>query len=426
MDPVDKPRDDEKRGLNVRYMFYKIPLMWLFLDMNSYFATCEQQENPDLRGYPVGIAPVMAETTCCIAVSYEAKHAGVKTGTKIADARLICPNIRIIEARPHVYRKMHDRIKEAVETVAPVHQVLSVDEMTIRPWRNERNLADSLRLGQKIQDTIREKVGEWMSCSIGIAPNAFLAKVASDLHKPRGLSVITREDLPHKLSKLDLRDWPGIGVNMERRFNNAGVFTTLDMYGTSLQEMRKIFGGINGEYWHRQIHGEAFEALPTKRSQIGHSSVLSPEFRNKHGAWSVACRQLEKAAERLRAEGFYAGGISVSLSSFKEEGWSRHIRCKPSNRTAQFLQIMKALWLDHVGIPSKVSVVLHDLVWAGDVTRGLFERDPDNRLDAAADYINQKYERGTLTTAASLQAKEYLNHQRISFGMPAVDFWGFQ
>jgi DNA polymerase-4 len=400
--------------------------MWLFLDMNSYFATCEQQENPALRGQPVGIAPVMAETTCCIAVSYEAKHAGVKTGTRIADARLLCPNIRIIEARPHIYRAIHNKIKKAVETVVPVHQVLSVDEMTIRPWLNERTLADSLRLGQRIQDTIRAEVGEWMSCSIGIAPNAFLAKVASDLHKPRGLSVITKEDLPHKVAKLALRDWPGISKGMEARFNAAGVFTTLDMYGKNLHEMRAIFGGINGVYWYRQIHGEDFEAAPTKRSQIGHSSVLSPEFRTRFGAWAVACRQLEKAAERLRAEEFYAGGVSISLSSFKEEGWSRHATCQPTSSTATLLKILKALWQDHVAVPSKVSVVLYDLVRQDDITVDFFDRDPGNELDKAADYINQKYERGTLTTAAALQAKEYLNHQRISFGMPAVDFWGFQ
>ena len=400
--------------------------MWLFLDMNSYFATCEQQEIPELRGQPVGVAPVMAETTCCIAVSYEAKHAGVKTGTKIADARVMCPNIRIVEARPHVYREMHKRIKAAVETVVPVHQVLSVDEMTIRPWRNERTLAESLRLGQRLQDTIRTQVGEWMSCSIGIAPNAFLAKVASDLHKPRGLSVITKEDLPHKLSKLELRDWPGISSGMEARFNAAGVYTTLAMYGKNLVEMRAIFGGINGEYWYRQIHGEEFQAAPTRRSQIGHSSVLSPEFRNKLGAWAVACRQLEKAAERVRAEGFYAGGISITLSSFKEEGWSRHTSCKPSSSTACFLKILKALWLDHVVVPSKVSVVLYDLVRDDDVTFNLFDRDPENGLDKAIDEVNQEFGRGTLTTAAALQAKEYLNHQRISFGMPAVDFWGFQ
>ena len=90
--------------------------------------------------------------------------------------------------------------------------------MTVQPWRNEALLADALRLGQQVQDAIRYGAGEWLTCSIGLAPNAFLAKVASDLQKPRGISVLSLDDLPHKLYGLKLTDWPGIARGMERRF----------------------------------------------------------------------------------------------------------------------------------------------------------------------------------------------------------------
>jgi len=229
--------------------------MWLFLDMNAFFASVEQQERPELRGRPIGVVPMLAETTCCIAASYEAKCCGVKTGTSVTDARLLCPNVEIVAARPRLYRASHDRIVQAVELVVPVHQVLSVDEMIVRPWLNETSLVDALRLGQQVQDVIRYQVGEWLTCSVGLAPNAFLAKVASDFQKPRGLSVIGFDDIPHKLCHMALTDWPGIGKNMERRFHHYDVKTTWEMYQLTRREMREVFGGINGERWWRTIRG---------------------------------------------------------------------------------------------------------------------------------------------------------------------------
>jgi DNA polymerase IV len=170
-----------------------------FVDMNSHFASCEhQQERPELRGLPVGVVPVLADTTCFIAASYEAKVFKIKTGTPVWEGKQLCPHIRIVEARPKLYRAIHDKVVEAVHRIVPVHEVLSVDEMVCKPWKNEASLADALKLGQRVQESIRNHVGDWMSCSVGLGPNVFLAKVASDLQKPRGLSVITPDDIPTK------------------------------------------------------------------------------------------------------------------------------------------------------------------------------------------------------------------------------------
>ena len=96
---------------------------WLFVDLNSYFASVEQQDRPELRGKPVGVVPMMADTTCCIAASYEAKAFGVKTGTIVADARRMCPDIVLVEARHELYVDYHHRIVEAVESCLPVTAV---------------------------------------------------------------------------------------------------------------------------------------------------------------------------------------------------------------------------------------------------------------------------------------------------------------
>ncbi len=105
------------------------PLRSLFLDMDSYFASIEQHLNPRLRGIPVGVAPMLAESTCCIAASYEAKAFGVKTGTRVSDARVMCPGIEIVLSRPPIYVDFHHRIIEIVESCIHVDHVLSIDEM---------------------------------------------------------------------------------------------------------------------------------------------------------------------------------------------------------------------------------------------------------------------------------------------------------
>ncbi len=104
-------------------------LNWLFVDMNSYFASVEQDTRPELRGRPVAIVPMMADTTCCLAASYEAKAFGVKTGISVADAKQLCPGLVLVEARHELYVQYHHRIIEAVESCLPVTAVLSVDEM---------------------------------------------------------------------------------------------------------------------------------------------------------------------------------------------------------------------------------------------------------------------------------------------------------
>jgi DNA polymerase-4 len=101
----------------------------LYVDFNSYFASVEQQLRPELRGRPIGILPVLAETTCCIAASVEAKRFGVRTGTSVRDARKLCRGIVLVEARPAVYVEMHHKLVAAVESCLHVEQVRSIDEM---------------------------------------------------------------------------------------------------------------------------------------------------------------------------------------------------------------------------------------------------------------------------------------------------------
>jgi len=267
--------------------------------------------------------------------------------------------------------------------------------------------------------TIRCRVGEWMFCSVGLGPNVFLAKVASDLQKPRGLSVITPEDIPIKLYGLKLTDWPGIARGMEARHHRYGVTTTQEMYMLRVDEMREIFGGIVGERWWRSLRGLPVDLAPIKRYQIGHSNVLAPEFRTLEGSTTVVFRMLEKAAERLRHEGYHAQRLEVHVLSADEPYWTRHADFLPCNRTSRFMQILRTPWTPPTKVPKSVGVNLQKIIPDNEVTLNMFDEPRRASLEAVIDRLNRRYGRTTITRATELRATQYLSHERIPFGKPS-------
>ncbi|MGB0767114.1 MAG: hypothetical protein ACPGYV_05345 [Phycisphaeraceae bacterium] len=147
-------------------------LDWLFLDMDNYFASVEQQARPELRGRPVGILPVMSEGSCCIAASYHAKRRGVKTGTRVYDARKLCPDIAFVAARPDYYVKVHKEILAAVDTVVPIDKVWSIDEMAVKLLGEEREPSAALAIGRRVKRVVAERVGEVITRHVIARPDA--------------------------------------------------------------------------------------------------------------------------------------------------------------------------------------------------------------------------------------------------------------
>lgn len=256
---------------------------WLFLDLDSYFASCEQQARPDLRGKPVGVVPMMAETTCCLAASREAKKHGVKTGTLVAEARVRCPGITFVVARHDLYTLYHKIIVEAVGACLPIDAVLSIDEMICELTGSQRELSKAVALAETIKTVLRQRVGDTLTCSIGLAPNRFLAKVSSDMNKPDGLTIVRLEDLPHMLYPLKLQDFPGIGPRMGRRLEEHGISTVQELCGLSITQMADLWGGVVGERFCRWLKGEDVELAETVHRSLGHQHVLEPQLRTGPG-----------------------------------------------------------------------------------------------------------------------------------------------
>jgi len=290
-------------------------LRCLFVDFDSFFASVEQHDAPHLRGRPVAVIPVASTTTCCIAASKEAKRDfGIKTGTGVAEALERCPDISLQIARPARYLKVHKLFLEAIGTCIPHGTPASVDEVPCWLIGRERRRENAEGIARSIKRALRDAgFGDSLTCSIGIAPNKFLAKTASDMNKPDGLTVIEEVDLPHALHALELRDLCGIGPSMEARLHRAGIETIEQLCASSRDRLRRAWGSIEGERFWLQLRGFDLPERETQRGSIGHSHVLGPELRTFEGMRSVLCKLLAKAAMRLRKEGFLASGMAIRI-----------------------------------------------------------------------------------------------------------------
>jgi DNA polymerase-4 len=316
------------------------PVQWLFLDLNAFFASCEQQENPALRGKPVIVVQTPADSAVAIAASYAAKSFGIKTGTLMKDARRLCPEVIPVQANHRLYTDYHDRILTAVDTCLP-----SIDEMACRLMGTERQVPAARALALKVKRALRDQVGECLTCSIGIAPNVFLGKVGSDLQKPDGLVVITKDDLPDILLGLylqHLRHRPahGAAASLRRHPHRRPVVE------------RDAVAAAAGVGRHQP------RALPPDAARRQHPARLLAVF-EKHrppacagagaahqkGAHDFAQHLLTKAAERLRRDDYYCRRLGVHLSWVADlGGWLDETDFHETRDTGFLLARLDELW----------------------------------------------------------------------------------
>jgi DNA polymerase IV len=289
-------------------------LRWLVLDLNSFFASCEQQEKPALRGKPVIVVPTMAETTCAIAASYPAKAFGIKTGTLVHEARRLCPEVLLVPAHHKLYVEYHHRILTAIDRHIPVEEVMSIDEVVAcRLDSKQQNPAVAQKLALHIKRQIQSEVGECLTSSIGISANKLLAKMASNMQKPDGLTILLMEKLPGAILHLEIRAIPGIGPSMAERLRRAGVTDMATLWNTDAARLRMIWGGVAGAKMHELLHGADIAGPKTERSSISHQHVLAPEDRSIEGAAPLVRQLLVRAAQRLRDDGFYCRRLVVEV-----------------------------------------------------------------------------------------------------------------
>jgi DNA polymerase-4 len=382
----------------------------LLVDFNSYFASVEQQVEPRLRGRPVGVVPMMADTTVCIAASIEAKTFGVKTGTKVGDAKKLCPGIELVLARHALYIDFHHRAVAAVDTVVPVREVLSIDEMDCELTGRWREPERALALARKVKERLRGAIGECLRTSIGIGPNTFIAKTASDMMKPDGLVMIQEHELPQRLFGLALRDLSGIGKQMEKRLARHGIRTVEALCGRTREELRAVWGGTGGEVMFDRLRGRAVAHRDGDTHSISHSSVLAPDKRNPEDAAAILDRLVQKAAMRLRKAGFYASRLSVGLKYLDGSRWDADLRLVDTQETVVFLHALAKLW---AGRPKdrrtilQVGMAFSDLVPEASHTGSLFAAESKAKsLYETLDKLNARFGRQAVYFASAHKARD--------------------
>ena len=386
-------------------------LNWLYLDLNSYFASVEQQLQKHLRNKPIAIVPIMTDATCAIAASYEAKAYGVKTGTMIYEAKKLCPELICVEAKHENYVAYHHKILAEIDKYIPIEIIASIDEVACKLIGNQKQEEKASQLAKNIKKGLQKNVGTYIRCSIGIAPNRFLAKTASNLEKPDGLQILYSKDIPERIKHFKLSDLTGIGRAMEYRLNKSGILSIPELYNITPKHMRKIWGNVQGEkFWH-MLRGEEITDIKTERKTIGHSHVLEPKWRKIKLAEKVMSRLLLKAASRLRRMNYYSSRLSLSIKTEKglrlEDKSTFYRACDNKKLLEESRKIWKNLIKNKKIIKiKKISVTLYKLEKKNELQPSLFESfdkkiilntNRFEKISQTMDTINSRFGRDSVT-----------------------------
>lgn len=414
-------------------------LNWFYLDLNSYFASVEQQLNPDFRNRPIAVVPVLSDYTCAIAASYEAKACGVKTGTAIHEARRLCPDLICVIGDHSVYAEYHHKILAEINKHIPIDIVASIDEVACRltgSWQQEEK---ALEIAYAVKQGIADNIGKHIKCSIGIAENKFLAKVSTELEKPDGLVVLYNDELPGRLLGLMPGDLPGIGRSIKKRLHRTGVISMQDLWDMSAKNMRRTWNNVAGENFWYMLHGYQVEEKGVKKKTIGHSHVLGPDFRPVLKAKQVAVRLLLKAASRLRRMEYYTQDLCLTYKiedSFKVKAQSNFAMAKDNTTLIKELeQLWDVLLLEYSpNRIKKISISFNNLIRENTDQLDLFadnknvtddSSDPigqavtkikkQEKLSKIMDTLNTKFGRDTIVMGGAPREMAKFSSQKIAF-----------
>lgn len=285
--------------MNTNSLHIKPEARVLFIDMNSFFASCEQQTNYWLRGRPVAVCVYTGKYGCVIAPSIEAKKMGIRLGVRLNDAMKLCPDLVPLETNPDKYRTYHARIMKILKRYSDDVIPRSIDEAVVDLTSYKNIYPDVVAVAKQIKKDILEEVGDYLKCSIGIAPNAFLAKLASDIQKPDGLTVIDHDNIDSVLRKLELIDLPGIGKGMSARLNKAGIYTPYDLRHSTPEKLKAACKSIVGLHWYHRLHFQEVD-MQTKEEYKNMSAMRMvskeqrKEVQNLQDIMMMLCLTLEK------------------------------------------------------------------------------------------------------------------------------------
>lgn len=406
-------------GLPIKLDFNSSPSTVMHIDLNSCFATIEQQANPLLRGKPIAVAAYDTPNGCIVAPSVQAKKLGIKVGMRVKDGRLLCPGLIVLSPDPDKYRAVHQSLQKILSDYTPEVVPRSIDEFVLDFAGTPALRRGLFPVGLEIKDRIRQEVGEYLTVSIGLGPNRFLAKTASNLHKPDGLDEINKDNFLKIYESLTLTDLTGIARQNAIRLNSAGIYTVLDFFKSDLRVLHSAFKSISAYYWLVRLRGWEVDDVDWGVKSFGHSYSL-PKFLTKpEDLAPILSKLVEKVGFRMRGSSFQAKGIHLGLLFAGHEYWHRGMLLDQPIFLSQDIYRVAYRLLSHspYRLPVRnLAVSCYDLSPRDSLQLGLFEdRLKKENLVTALDDINDRWGNFVITPAIMANTQDMV-HDRISFG----------
>jgi len=320
----------------------------LHVDMDAFFASVEQKERPWLVGKPVVVGGDPQKRHGVVAAaSYAAREYGIKAGMPLFTARRLCPHaIFLIGRHQDKYEYISSRLVRIFYQFTPQVEPYSIDEAFLDITSCEKLFGPPLQLAMKLKEKIKKQLG--LSCSVGIAPNKLLAKLASSLNKPDGLTFIPKDKVKEILSPLEVAKLCGIGDKTAKILSSLGIHTLGELGSYPVEVLKRKFGK-NGEWLHLVAngidHSPVISQAPPERS-MGHERTLPQDISEPEQISSVLLALCGMVARRLRAKRFVGGTITlrVRYSDFVSLTRSETI-ARPTNSEHVILKVAQKLAL---------------------------------------------------------------------------------
>jgi DNA polymerase-4 len=283
----------------------------IHIDMDAFYASVEQRDNPELRGKPVVVGGPPTSRSVVAAASYEARKFGIRSAMPSAHAARLCPHAHFVYPRFDAYKEASSQIMEIFREYTDLVEPLSLDEAFLDVTVNKFGNPSATWVAEEIRKKIFVQTS--LTASAGVAPNKFLAKVASDMNKPNGITVIPPEKVHELLETLPVRKVPGIGKKTEERMLELGIQTTKDLQQWELGALTEIFGK-SGEWYFRIAHGEDDrEVRPSReRKSVGAEDTFSKDLLN----WELMDAEIAKLGERVfrRLRGNFGKTVTLKVT----------------------------------------------------------------------------------------------------------------
>lgn len=393
----------------------------LHIDLNSCFATVEQQARPMLRGRPVVIVNRRTEHTMIVTASYEAKALGITLGMSVKEARKLAPDLVALESDPAKYRYVYRKLMEIMKRYSAHITMKSIDEGVIdfhQTTESVRN-RDMVDIGYELKQALKDEVGCWMRCNVGIAPNRFLAKTAASLHKPDGLDVIDHTNLRETLATLKLTELTGIAGRNEARLNKVGIYTPIEFIDADPVTLQKmVFKSINGIYWHQRLRGWEVDDVSHDVKTVGRQYVLEAFDLSRTQILQRLHHLCESVGHRMRSQDRAARGILVFAKSRERGYWHRRRMCPLPFFSNQAIYAQAAmLFAEAPDDITKIGITCYELEENTTDQLSLFgdQLAREQHVTDAIDEINKRFGDRMIHAADTLGTGIYVK-QKVPFG----------